>query len=109
MLFDFTKLDIKKLENLYGGEKAVETKGYIDDDIKILMGRLEPGASIGKHEHNPGFEVLYIVEGCGKILIEGERVPIHAGMCHYCKTGSGHSLINDSDEDLIYFAVITLK
>lgn len=109
MLFDFTKLEISTKENLYGGEKSVETKGYVDDDIKIIMGRLKPGSSIGKHEHNPGFEVLYILEGCGKVLNNNEEVPIHSGMCHYCKTGLEHSLVNDGNEDLVYFAVISLK
>ncbi|MDO5690042.1 MAG: cupin domain-containing protein [Tissierellia bacterium] len=106
MFIDFTKLERTVADQLYGGNKSVEMKTYQDDKLKIVVGRLEPGASLGEHVHDPGFEVLYIQEGCGKVKVGEDYVPVYSGMCHYCETGSGHSLINDGNEDLIYFAVI---
>lgn len=31
---------------------------------------------------------------------------VWAGICHYCPIGYSHSLINQNENDLIFFAVI---
>ena len=38
------------------------------------------------------------------IIDETERLA--AGDCHYCPKGGFHTLINDGDEDLVFFAVV---
>ena len=45
---DFNKIR-KALANFKGGEKALNAKMNVDENNKILGGRLEPGASIGTH------------------------------------------------------------
>ena len=47
-----------------------------------------------------------IIEGTGKVLMDGEYERVEAGVCHYCPKGHTHSLINDSDSDLVFFAVV---
>jgi len=42
------------------------------------------------------------------VLYDGEYEPVGPGTCHYCPNGHSHSLINDSGEDLIFFAVIPI-
>ena len=32
--------------------------------------------------------------------------PLTVGSCHYCPKGHSHSLINDGDQDLIFFAIV---
>ena len=73
---------------------------------KILHGTLIPGATIGEHLHDTNSEVIYILRGHGSVLYDGEKHPISEGQCHYCPKGHRHSLINDSDADLVFFAVI---
>ena len=51
-------------------------------------------------------ELLFILSGKGKALYDGEYEPVYAGICHYCPMGHSHSLINDSDEDLVFCAVV---
>ena len=70
------------------------------------MGTLEPGASIGLHTHETNSEIIYILRGKGKVLFEGEYELVSAGLCHYCPQGCSHSLINDSDDNLTFFAVV---
>ena len=36
---------------------------------------------------------------------DGEE-PLKAGDCHYCPKGRAHSLINNSEEPLEFFAVV---
>ena len=46
----------------------------------------------------------------GKVLYDGEYEPLQAGSCHYCPKGHTHALINDGNEDLVFYAVLpTLK
>ena len=106
MLIDFNTIPEVITPNLRGGEKEAAIKAFNDGSNKIMMGKLIPGASIGLHTHETNSETIYILEGTGKVLYEGEYIPLAAGSCHYCPKGKGHSLINDSDADLRFFAVI---
>lgn len=106
MIIDFENMQEKVLENFNGGEKALIVKMSVDEKNKILYGKLEPGATIGLHTHDTSSEVIYILEGKGKVLYDGEYEEVKAGICHYCPKGHEHGLINDSDSDLIFFAVV---
>ena len=79
---------------------------FIDADNKIMRGRLIPGASIGLHTHETSSEIIYILSGTGKALYDGGEEALSPGDCHYCPKGHSHSLINDGDADLTFFAVV---
>lgn len=79
---------------------------FTDPLVKIMRGKLAPGASIGLHTHETNSEIIYVLEGNGKVLYDGEYETVGAGSCHYCPKGHEHSLINDSQADLIFFAVV---
>ena len=106
MLIDFQAITEQVIPHMRGGEKEVAARMYTDELGKIMRGKLIPGASIGLHTHDTSSEVIYILEGRGKVLYEGAYEEVSAGSCHYCPKGRAHSLINDSEEDLIFFAVI---
>jgi len=65
-----------------------------------------PGASIGVHTHETNSEIIYITKGTGRVLMDGEYEKLEVGMCHYCPKGHTHSLMNDSDAELEFFAVV---
>lgn len=95
------------LEKFKGGEKHLEAKMFFDGTNRILTrAKLIPGASIGMHTHDDSCEVIFILEGCGSILEEGTKKTVQAGDCLYCPKGGSHSLVNDSDADLIFCAVV---
>ena len=73
---------------------------------EVISVELIPGATIGMHVHETSSEIIYILAGQGKVLFEGEYLPLTAGTTHYCPKGMGHSLINDSDADLEFLAII---
>ena len=106
MLIDFKNIAEEIIPNMRGGEKEVAVKAFNDGSNKIMRGKLIPGASIGLHTHETNSETLYILEGNGKVLYEGEYIPLPTGSCHYCPKGKSHSLINDSDADLHFFAIV---
>ena len=57
---------------------------FTDSLMKIMHGRLEPGASIGLHTHDTSSEVIYVLAGRGKVLCDGEWEAVSTGSCHYC-------------------------
>ena len=106
MKISFDKMAVADLPKFKGGEKSLAAKTYADDDVKIMRGTLIPGASIGLHTHEGSSETVYIISGCGKMIFDGTEEMLEAGDCHYCPPGHAHSLINDSSENLVFFAVI---
>lgn len=109
MIINFKEMNEAIIPAFKGGEKEFAVKMFDDESNKIMSGRLIPGASIGLHTHEGNCEIIYILEGCGKVLYDGTEQSISAGMCHYCPEGHSHSLINDSDKELLFFAVVPSK
>ncbi len=106
MIIDFRNIEEKVIENFRGSEKSLRLRAYADEDNKIMMGRLEPGASVGLHTHEGNSEIVYVLSGSGKAVYKDETMKLEAGMCHYCPKGCGHMVINDGDEDMVFFAVV---
>lgn len=106
MKIEFGKQEEEKIEKFKGGEGVFNAKIFFDGTNKIIHGRLEPGNTIGYHKHETNSEIIYILEGNGKCIVENGEEKLSAGDCHYCKKGESHSLVNDSDKDLIFFAVV---
>ena len=109
MLIDFSKMEEQVIPQFLGGEGTFRTRMRVDELGKIMRAALEPGASIGLHTQETSSEMIYILEGKGKVLYDGEYIPLAAGSCHYCPKGHSHSLINDSDALLTFFAVVPVQ
>ena len=97
MLIDFSKIEEVRVPNFKGGEKELLKKAYADGRNCIMLDRLMPGASIGRHTHETNSEIMYIVSG----------TTVQAGQCHYCPKGGTHMLQNRGEEPLVFFAVVT--
>ena len=106
MDIDFNSYDFSVFPAFKGGEKELQAKMFFDGSNRIMRARLVPGASIGMHTHEDSCEMIYILSGHGSVIFDGERSRVNAGVCHYCPEGHTHSLINDSDTDLDFFAVV---
>ena len=107
MLLRFEDMESTVLPGFYGGEKELSAKLYQDEAHKILLGCLEPGASIGMHTHELGSETIYFLQGSGRVLYDDGWEQVSAGMCHHCPTGHSHSLVNDTQAPLQFFAVVS--
>ncbi len=107
MIIDFKKIETTVIPQFRGGEKNTIANMYVDNLNKIMLGKLEVGASIGMHTHQTNSEIIYIISGEGKCLYDDTEEALSSGSCHYCPKGHKHSLINNSNsEDLVFFAVI---
>jgi len=106
MQINFNDMPDTVLEHFQGGEGRLVAKMYNDGTNKILRGLLAPGCTVGLHTHTGTSETIFILSGTGKVLYDGEYEPLGPGSCHHCPEGHEHSLINDSEGDLIFVAVV---
>ena len=67
---------------------------------------LEPGASIGEHNHEKEDEIFYIVSGTAKINDNGTEKIVYAGDTIITGNGDSHSIENIGIDTLVVFATI---
>lgn len=69
---------------------------------------IEPGCSLGYHEHHGESETYYILSGTGNYDDNGVPRPVKAGDVTFTPSGKGHGLANTGDDDLVFMALIIL-
>lgn len=106
MIIDFDAIKEETIMNFKGGEGELDTRNFVDSKCKIMMSSLKPGASSGYHTHEGNCEIVYIISGKGHFNYDGNVEPFQAGTVHYCPMGHSHSMHNDGDADLVYFAIV---
>ena len=106
MVFDYTQAEWTPNPGFKGGEGVFYNKMFTDGVNKMMKGKLEPGSSIGYHKHEGNCEMIFILEGTGKVLYDDGEEEVKADSVHYCPEGHSHSLINNGSEDLVFAAVV---
>lgn len=109
MLIDFDTLDEEKLAQFKGGEQELLARMFYDGLNRIMKARLAPGASIGYHLHDASSEIFFITRGHGHVRYDDRLLPVSEGSVHYCRKGHSHSLVNDSDDMLEFYAVVAAQ
>ena len=106
MKINFKNLEETILPQFKCGEGCYIKKHYSDDKVQIMLGRLDPGNSIGLHRHELNSEVMYMISGTATYVYEGEEEIVLPGEVHYCPMGKEHTLMNKGNEPLLLFAVV---
>jgi len=97
-----------KMSESHGGEGDCLVRTLLTEEFSSSLSYireiiLEPGASIGLHEHNGDEEIYYIISGTGTMIIDEEEQCVKTGDVTLTKSGSRHGLKNDSDTPLKLF------
>ena len=91
-------------ENALGGRhlRWVVTKENTGAEYCSLATiRVAPhGRALPAHSHPEGEEIIYILNGHGRVLIDGEIEPVKAGCAVLFPKGKVHILENLSDEEM---------
>lgn len=106
MIIDFEHMEEKKVEGFRSGSGVLSMRAFDDGRAKIMLLTLAPGAQVGAHAHEGDCEIVYVLSGTGKAMYEGGYETLTPGTCHYCPEGKHHCVINDSDGELTFFAVV---
>jgi quercetin dioxygenase-like cupin family protein len=96
-------------------EDDVEALGLPGRELRWLVGagaltspecsacviRVAPGDKVRPaHSHPHGDEVIYIISGSGRVLVDGEVAPVRAGSTVLFPRGQVHMLHNTSGEEM---------
>lgn len=106
MIIDFDKISTETIEGFKGGTGELVTQNFVDAKCRIMKSVLRPGASSGLHKHEINCEVVYIISGVATFYYDGNKEVVTAGQVHYCPMTHEHYMVNDTNEDLVYLAVV---
>lgn len=106
MIIKYNEIEKVIVNNMRGGVGNIFIQRFDDESKMIAQITIPSQSSIGFHEHINDEEIVYIIEGQGKCIAAGKEVEIAKGFVNYVKRGESHSIINDSDQDLILLAII---
>ncbi|MCX7923398.1 MAG: cupin domain-containing protein [Clostridia bacterium] len=101
-------------EQMRGGKGTVElTHVFKQEELKgksRLCAKivLNPGCSIGMHEHVNEEEIYYIIKGKGLVQESETRYEVSTGDAILTGDGASHAIENIGDEPLEIMAVILL-
>lgn len=107
MLVNFNTMKEITMPGMNSGSGTMSAKMYADEQGKIIPCSIHAGGSIGLHRHETSDDINYILSGTGKAVCDGEEEILSAGVCHICKKGSEHSIVNTGNEDLVLLTVVT--
>jgi len=112
MIRRLSELKTARKTAIHGGEGDALTTDYLKNGEMsgvVTAGRvvLEPGAGIGNHPHPSHDELYLVVEGTGTGILDGERFAIGSGDMYVLKAGQSHGIVNDSEQDLVFFMLMT--
>ncbi len=107
------KTQVEYRENMRGGNGKVKMEHVITKDEMNGHGRLYakitlgPGCSIGRHQHVGDTEPYFILQGHG-VFIDDDLTRTEVGPGDVCLIdfGQSHAIENNSDEDLVFMALI---
>ena len=61
-----------------------------------------PGCHVREHSHDRNEEVIYVLRGGGRAVVDGVDVPMVPGAALFFGKNRRHMLINDGDEDIAF-------
>lgn len=110
MLYKKEACKTETREHMRGGKGAAELTALapeIPNNLRLYsMIRLAPGSSIGYHVHENETELFHFLAGSGAVDDNGTSVRVSAGDTLSTPSGTGHSVENDGNEDLVFLAAI---
>lgn len=70
-------------------------------NTSVCLIRVAPGEIVRPaHSHPHGEEVIHIITGTGRVMVEGEVSPVKAGSTVLFPQGHVHMLRNDGEEEM---------
>lgn len=106
MLVDFNDIQGITIPGMNNGTGTLTAKMFMDEHGKIIPCSIHAGGSIGLHKHETSDDINYVISGTGKAICDGIEENLYTGVCHICKKGSVHSIMNTGNTDLVILTVV---
>ena len=78
----FEEVETKMLHEFRGGTGIAQMTMVVDENNKIIRGRLEKGCSIGEHAHETDSEIIYVLSGEARFVCAYLRYNRGDGSCY---------------------------
>ncbi len=109
MRIDFETIEPVTMPGMNGGSGEMTVRMVNDEKYRICTTVLHPHSSIGIHAQSSGDDMNFIISGQGKAICDGIEEELKPGVMHICPKGSEHSILNDSEEDLVFLAIVVAR
>ncbi|NLY88300.1 MAG: cupin domain-containing protein [Firmicutes bacterium] len=112
MIREADRMRVEIHRQVQGGKGEVRIqhifeKGELKGDSRLLgVITLEPGCSIGLHEHKDEEEIFYIISGYGRVVDAGHTWAVGPGDAVLTGDGEGHAIENCGAEPLKFLTII---
>ncbi|MDR2479006.1 MAG: cupin domain-containing protein [Treponema sp.] len=112
MLIKRGEMKTEAREKMRGGEGSVAFVHLVNDyekekNLKMMAElTLQPGSSIGKHNHENETEYYIILSGSGLVNDNGTEVQVKPGDSIITGNGDFHSIANTGTVPLVFHAII---
>ena len=87
------------------GEKAQSIRIGGDETATLFVARFAEGAEVKSHFHKTHSEILYVIEGSGRMIVEGKEIDIKPGSILMNPAGKVHSLKNTGSGEIVFFQI----
>ena len=111
MVIHRDEMKVEEKEHFRDGEGNVRLTYLLDGSTQknarlFAEFTLNPGSSIGYHQHNSETEYYFIVSGTGTVNDDGKEVQVKQGDSVITGNGASHSIKNTGSVPLLFLAVI---
>ena len=106
MILDLMNMPEQPMRNFKGGDGIAWVRMFSDEHNRIAMIRVQPGCSIGMHRHETNSEIMHVLSGTARIVMEDRIEYVSEGQVHYCPKGCAHMTEPAGMGDLVLLAVI---
>lgn len=111
MTIQRSAMKTEKKEKMRGGEGITAFTYFVPNDTEtnarmLAELSLEPGASIGYHQHDKETEYFIFIAGSGIVNDNGAEHPVKSGDVMVTGNGASHSVKNTGTVPLVFNAII---
>ncbi len=82
--------------------------GEVPHLTQCAIATISLGQVVEKHSHKDMYEIFFVLKGDGKLIVNAEEHRVTKGDSFTIEPNEPHSIINDSNEDLVlyYFGIV---
>ncbi len=91
---------------VYRSEKMGKTTLFRSERMLVGLNAFEPGQEHALHTHAGMDKVYQVIEGEGLFLLDGETVPMRAGVLLVAPDGVPHGIRNTGPARLLVLAIL---
>ena len=111
MVIHRNEMKVEEKERMRDGEGSTRLTYLLDGSTQknarmFAEVTLNPGCSIGYHQHDSETEYYFIISGNGTVNDDGKEVKVNPGDAIITGNGASHSIKNTGDVPLVFHAVI---